>query len=103
MFGKNRDQHSGHSNNQRGAFIKNALTASSLLSVAVLILIAPDFYHLTKGFVWDFLASRYPAQLTGAAFLAFYALVMPALFYLGRASMANSAAIGVLWIADKIF
>lgn len=88
---------------RRSGSIKNALAASSLLSICVLILIAPDFYHLTSGYVWDFLAARYPPQLLPIAFFALYAVAYPAMYLVGRASWESTAGVAILWIANAIF
>ena len=102
MFGGKKNSNATSRDQQQEGFVKSLLTASSLLSIAVLILIAPDFYHHTKDFVWGFLASRYPAQLLPIAFFCLYAAAYPAMFFLARASWTTSTGVAVLWIADKI-
>ena len=102
MVGWPNPQQGGQRAGQKDSFVKNALTASTLVSLGLMILIAPDFYHVTNAWVWNFLGQRYPKQLQPLAFFALYAVAYPAMFFLARASWATSSGMAVLWIADKL-
>lgn len=100
MFGKRRRDHGGQKDQQRGTFIGNMKNASTMVSVAFMILLAPDIYHLTSGWVWDFLSFRYPPQVLPLVFAGFYIPAMLAAFFLTRAGWATSSGMAILWVAN---
>lgn len=102
MFRKRPRHTGGPREEQHGNFVKNAMTASTMVSIALMVLVAPDFYHHTRDWVWSFLSARYPAQLLPIAFFAIYAAAYPAMFFLARASWTTSSGMAILWIADKV-
>jgi len=75
-FGGNKDP---NRDGQKASFIKSGLTGISLVSIAVLILTGPDFYHYTKDFTWEFLSARYAPALVPVAFIALYCVSYQAL------------------------
>lgn len=88
---------------QKQSFISSMLSAYGLLALAILILTAPDFYHHTKEFIWAFLSSRYAASLVPIAFVAFYGVAYPALYFVMKTGWQTPVGLAVIWIADKIF
>ncbi|MEM6385297.1 MAG: hypothetical protein AAF718_03575 [Pseudomonadota bacterium] len=100
MFGRKPDP---QRDAQKSSFVGSMLTGISLVSMAVLILTGPDFYHYTKDIVWGFLSNRYAPAFVPIAFGLFYLCAYPAAFFLMRASWSNPAGLPVLWIADRIF
>jgi len=80
LFWRCSNKSGASSDRRQDGFIKSLLPASSLLSIAVLMLIAPDFYHHTKDFVFGFLALRYPLQLLPIALFALCAIAYLSLF-----------------------